>query len=94
MDVMLIIRGALAERLRHLAEARGVSVESLGQEALAAGLTVVVSDADIPILGTIPLPAVPPNRPFGLRSPIIAHGPVPEYSIEILTPQAGTRDAD
>ena len=94
MDVTLIIRGALAERLRHLAAAHGVNVEVLGQEALAAGLTAAMGDADISMLGTIPLPTASPDQSVYLRSPIIAHGPVPQYSIEILTPQAGTRDAD
>jgi hypothetical protein len=93
MEVTLIIQGALAERLQRLAAAQGVSAEVLAQEALATGLAVVAAP-DPHIQGMLPLPTASPERPIQLHSPIIAHGVVPEYRIEVLLAPAGKTDAD
>jgi hypothetical protein len=96
MDITLIIHDPLAESLRQLAAQRGVSVEALGQQVVAAGLLAVAptadSDQELMDLGSLTLPDTPALR---LRSPILARGPIPQYTIEILPPPAaGSGDAD
>ncbi len=99
MDITLIIQGPLAESLLQLAAQRGVSVEALGQEVVAAGLSAVAPpaerDSEVLYLGAIALPPTAPMHPLRLRSPILARGSIPHYTIEILsTPVADPSDAD
>jgi hypothetical protein len=96
MDITLTIRGPLAESLRRLATQRGVSVEALGEEVVIAGLVAVAptgeGDSETLYLGSL---ALPPTHPLRLRLPIVAHGPIPQYTVEILPPPAaGSHDAD
>ena len=96
MEITFTIHGPLAASLRQLAARRGVSVETLGQEVIAAGLIVVAPeaacDSEVLDLGTLALPSAPPLR---LYSPILAQGSIPQYTIEILPmPEAEESDAD
>ena len=99
MDITFTIHGPLAESLRQLAAKRGVSVEALGREVVAAGLIAVAPEADhhpqLLDLGSLALSPAIAAHPLRLRSPILARGPIPQYTIEILpTPAAGESDAD
>jgi hypothetical protein len=99
MDITLTIHGPLAESLQQLAAQRGVSVEALGQEVVAAGLSAVAPsaerDSQALYLGALALPPATAVHPLRLRSPILARGPIPHYTIEILsTPTADPSDAD
>ena len=98
MDITLVIHDPLAESIRRLAAQRGVSVEALGQEVVAAGLVAVApadSDTKMLDLGSLAQPTTAPAHPLRLRSPILARGSIPQYTIEVLpTPTAGPSDAD
>jgi hypothetical protein len=99
MDITLVIHDPLAESIRQLAAQRGVSVEALSREVVAAGLVAVApavdSDTQMLGLGWLAQPTTASAHPLRLRSPILARGPIPQYTIEILpTPTAGSSDAD
>ena len=99
MEITFTIHGQLAESLRQLAAQRGMSVEALGPELLAAGLIAVAPEADrdpeVLDLGSLALSPATAAHPLRLRSPILARGSIPQYTIEILpTPVAGESDAD
>jgi hypothetical protein len=96
MGIIFTIHGPLADTLRQLAVQRGMSVEALGQEVIAAGLIAVAPeaecDAEVLDLGTLALPSAHPLR---LYSPILAQGAIPQYTLEVLLmPMSGESDAD
>ncbi len=89
MDLTLTLDDRLAADLRALADARGLSVDELGRQALLVGLDQLgmpPSQSDILDLG--PLHTTPPTieQIARMRSPIIALGPVPPMHLTIFDP--------
>src|SRR5215468_4728913 len=81
MELTLILDDRLADDLRALADARGLSLDEMGRAALLAGLDRLNSPmSDLGILDLGPLHATPPTAEeiARMRSPIIALGPLPE----------------
>jgi len=81
MELTLILDDRLADDLRALADARGLSLDEMGRAALLAGLDRLNSPmSDLGILDLGPLHATPSTAEeiARMRSPIIALGPLPE----------------
>lgn len=74
----LAIPDQLADVLRTLARRRGVSVEELGAQALAVGLTTLTHDAPDAIvdIGSTLSTADMHTSTITMRSPLITHGPI------------------
>jgi hypothetical protein len=75
MSVTLDISDQLAELLRALATQRGLSIEVLGEQALAAGLTALAGES----AGIVDIDAVqllPPQARVLVPSPRVVSGPV------------------
>jgi hypothetical protein len=87
MDLTLTINDKLAADLRALADARGLSVDELGRQALQAGLEQLTTPLDqLGIADLGPLHTTPPTAEqiLRMRSPIIAPGPIPERTLKPL----------
>ena len=87
MDLTLTIDDKLAADLRALANARGLSVDELGRQALQAGLEQLSTPlGQLAIADLGPLHTVPPTAEqiLRMRSPIIALGPIPERILKPL----------
>jgi hypothetical protein len=78
MSVTLAIPDRLVELLRTLAIERGVSIEALGEQALALGLTTLAGDAASEIVDIQPArePRPLPGSAVSMRSPIRTTSPV------------------
>jgi hypothetical protein len=89
MTIQLLIDDPTAARLRELADQRGLSVEDLAQQALAAGLDVLgaaVDPAAITWLGSLHTTLPTAEQVARMSSPIIVRGPVPMMEMTILGP--------
>ena len=95
MSVTLDIPDQLAERLRVLAHERGVSVDDLGQQALAVGLTTLAGDAASEIVDIAPAreTSLAPGAVVSMRSPIATTGQIRRRPITIEPPAEAPGDA-
>jgi hypothetical protein len=94
MSTTLAIPDQLADRLRTLAAARGISVEQLGEQAITVGLTTLTGTetADIVDIGLTQAAASRTTR--SMRSPISARGPIRPLQITFEPDTKASDDAD
>lgn len=93
MSVTLDIPDQLADLLRTLASERGVSIEELGEQALAVGLTTLAGEsAEIVDLGMAQ--ATHPHRGMvSMPSPVVVRGPVRPLKITFEPDPEASTDA-
>jgi Ribbon-helix-helix protein, copG family len=97
MELTLTLDDQLADELRALADARGLSVDEMGRAALLAGLdqmNSLMSQLGIVDLG--PLHTTPPTAEqiARMRSPIIALGPIPTMHMITFDPPLNDQHSD
>lgn len=92
MSVTLDISDRLAEQLRMLAVMRGVSVETLGEEALAVGLNALAGAREVFVSDTAS--GLRPTQPHALMpSPTIISGTVRPLHMTFEPDPEGSADA-
>jgi hypothetical protein len=91
MSVTLDIPDQLAERLRVLAHERGVSVDDLGQQALAVGITMLAGGTASETVNIAPSyeTRLPPRAVVSMRSPIVTTDRVRRRPIAFESPAEG-----
>lgn len=93
MSVTLDVPDRLADVLRALATQRGVSVEELGEQALAVGLTTLAA-GPAAIVDLDPAQGLqPPRGTIAMPSPLHAHGPLRPLEITFEPDPEGVTDA-
>jgi hypothetical protein len=95
MSVTRDIPDQLAERRHVLAHERGVSVDEIGQQALAVGLTTLAGDAASEIVDIAPAreTSLAPGAVVLMRSPIATTGQIRLRQITLEPPAEVPSDA-
>lgn len=89
IDVTLTIDDTLAGDLRELAATQGISLDEAGRQVLRVGLRQMsLSSIQPAMLELGPLHSSPPSveQIERMRSPIIAHGPIPLLQLTVFNP--------
>jgi hypothetical protein len=97
MDLTLTLDDRLAADLRALADARGLSVDEMGRQALLAGLNRLgMPPSQLGILDLGSLHTTPPTveQIARMRSPIIALGPIPPMHMIVFDSLADEQQSD
>lgn len=94
MSVTLDVPDQLAERLRDLARQRGLSLNELGEQILAAGLSALAGEPG-ELVDLLPPQAElrPASRNVPMRSPISTRGAIRPLTISLEPGPEPDRDA-